>query len=40
MDRSYFGGVERGDRNIAFDNICRIADALAVHPGDLFPESV
>jgi transcriptional regulator with XRE-family HTH domain len=37
IDRSYMGGVERGERNVAFDNICRVADALGVHPRELFP---
>jgi len=34
--RSYLGGVERGQRNIALVNICRLADALAVEPAELF----
>ena len=40
LARSYLGGVERGDRNIALLNICRLADALSVPPGELlaFPE--
>jgi transcriptional regulator with XRE-family HTH domain len=33
--RSYLGGVERGQRNIALVNICRLADALAVSPAEL-----
>lgn len=33
--RSYLGGVERGQRNIALVNICRLADALAVEPMEL-----
>jgi transcriptional regulator with XRE-family HTH domain len=33
--RSYLGGVERGQRNIALVNICRLADALAVSPSEL-----
>ena len=36
LDRSYMGGVERGQRNVALDNIHRIADALNVEAGDLF----
>lgn len=35
LDRSYIGSIERGERNVAFDNICRIADALQVRPGEL-----
>ena len=33
--RSYLGGVERGQRNIALINICRLADALSVSPSEL-----
>jgi transcriptional regulator with XRE-family HTH domain len=28
IDRSYIGGVERGERNITFNVLCRIATAL------------
>lgn len=28
IDRSYIGGVERGERNITFSVLCRIAQAL------------
>lgn len=28
LDRSYLGGVERGERNITFSSLCRIAHAL------------
>lgn len=30
MDRTYFGGVERGERNISIDNLERIAAGLGV----------
>lgn len=30
--RSYLGGVERGQRNIALVNICRLAATLGVKP--------
>jgi transcriptional regulator with XRE-family HTH domain len=33
--RSYLGGVERGKRNIALVNICRLAEALEVSPSEL-----
>lgn len=33
--RSYLGGVERGQRNIALVNICRLADALSISPAEL-----
>ena len=32
MDRSYFGGVERGERNVSIDNIERIAGGLKIKP--------
>lgn len=28
IDRSYIGGVERGERNLSFDKLCEIANAL------------
>lgn len=28
IDRSYIGGVERGERNLSFDKLCQIAKAL------------
>ncbi|GLR13665.1 hypothetical protein GCM10007907_24550 [Chitinimonas prasina] len=34
--RSYLGGVERGQRNIALLNICRLAETLEVPIGELF----
>lgn len=33
--RSYLGGVERGQRNIALVNICRLAETLGVSPDEL-----
>ena len=36
LDRSYIGGVERGERNPALTAIFRLASALRVAPGDLF----
>lgn len=35
LARSYLGGVERGQRNIALLNICRLAQALKVPASDL-----
>jgi transcriptional regulator with XRE-family HTH domain len=35
LDRSYVGGVERGERNISLINIWRIASTLRIPPGDL-----
>lgn len=36
LDRSYVGCIERGERNVSIENICKIADALGVSPGSLF----
>ncbi|MDO9405344.1 MAG: helix-turn-helix transcriptional regulator [Polaromonas sp.] len=33
--RSYLGGVERGQRNIALVNICRLAAAMGIKPEKL-----
>lgn len=35
LDRTYIGGVERGERNISLLNIQKIAQALDVSPADL-----
>lgn len=35
LDRSYMGGVERGERNVSLDNIYRIARALHTNASDL-----
>jgi transcriptional regulator with XRE-family HTH domain len=37
LDRTYVGGIERGERNIATLNLVRIALALGVDVGVLFP---
>jgi len=36
LDRSYMGGVERGERNVSLENICLIAVALGLPPAELF----
>ena len=36
LDRSYVGGVERGDRNVSLINIKKIADGLDLAVRDLF----
>jgi transcriptional regulator with XRE-family HTH domain len=36
LARSYLGGVERGQRNIALLNILKLARTLACEPGELF----
>ena len=36
IHRTYMGGVERGERNLCLKNILRLAEALGVHPRELF----
>lgn len=36
LDRTYIGGIERGERNPGLKTILRIAEALKVPPSDLF----
>ena len=36
LDRTYVGGVERGERNISLLNIYKIAEALGVDVKELF----
>jgi|SRR5579883_9664 len=36
LDRSYIGGVERGERNVSLVNIQKIANALSVSPREFF----
>lgn len=36
LDRTYIGGVERGERNLSLINIHKIADALEVPIKELF----
>lgn len=35
LDRTYVGGVERGERNLGFKNLLRISEALNVEPSEL-----
>jgi transcriptional regulator with XRE-family HTH domain len=37
LGRSYYGGVERGERNIATLNLMKIAATLEIEAGQLFP---
>lgn len=39
LDRTYVGGIERGERNVSIDNIGKIADALDVPIFQLLQES-
>jgi transcriptional regulator with XRE-family HTH domain len=36
LDRSYIGGIERGERNVALVNIQKIARALKLSVSELF----
>lgn len=36
LDRTYIGGIERGERNISLLNIVRIASALDIDSRELF----
>jgi len=38
LDRTYIGGIERGERNVALRNIERIAVALGLSVGQLMEE--
>lgn len=35
MDRSYVGGIERGEHNLTIMNLVKIAEALQVRPSEL-----
>ena len=39
LGRSYYGGIERGERNVAALNLMRIASTLGVEVGQLFPKT-
>jgi transcriptional regulator with XRE-family HTH domain len=39
IDRSHMGKIERGERNVTFLNILRIATALQCKPSDLLFEA-
>jgi transcriptional regulator with XRE-family HTH domain len=36
MDRTYYAGIERGERNPSVKNLAKIANALGVHISALF----
>lgn len=39
LDRSYMGGVERGEHNLTLMNLCRISEALRVKPSTLLMQA-
>lgn len=39
IDRSHMGKIERGERNVTYLNIARIASALGCKPSDLLIEA-
>lgn len=39
IDRSHMGKIERGERNVTFLNIARVAKALQCKPSDLLIEA-
>jgi len=39
IDRSYLGGIERGEHNLALINLVKISKALKIKPSDLLIQS-
>jgi len=39
LDRSYLGGIERGEHNVAIINLVKIANALKIRLSELLSES-
>lgn len=39
LDRSYVGGVERGEHNLTLINLLRIAEAIGLSPSELLEKS-
>lgn len=38
IDRSYMGGIERGEHNLALINILKIVEALGIQPSEFFKD--
>lgn len=38
IDRSYMGGIERGEHNLALLNILKIIEALGIAPSEFFAD--
>ena len=38
IDLTYLGGIERGRRNPSVSVLARLAEALGVHPRDMFDD--
>ncbi len=39
LDRSYMGGIERGEHNLSVMNLKRVADALGMQPSELLEKA-
>ncbi len=39
IDRSYLGGIERGEHNVTVINLAKIANALELTPSDLLDKA-
>jgi len=39
MDRSYMGGIERGEHNFTIMNLIKISEALGLKPSELITKS-
>jgi transcriptional regulator with XRE-family HTH domain len=35
LDRSYFGAIERGEYNVSYLTVLKIARGFGIHPGEL-----
>lgn len=40
LDRTYIGGIERGERNPSLKNILKLANTLGIPPADLLKDLV